>query len=76
MLLIAVTTVHYSPLTQLSCMITHKSPFHLQVTIRIRASDNLVTTDAKMDLEKVKKRDQIRFTPSLKKVTKQFQKFH
>lgn len=55
MLLIAVTTVHYSPLTQLSCMITHKSPFHLQVTIRIGASDNLETTDAKMDLEKVKK---------------------
>ena len=63
MLLIAVITVHYSPLTQLSCMITHKYPFHLKVTIRIRASDNLVTTDVEMDLEKVKKGIELHLQP-------------
>lgn len=51
MLLIAVPTMHYSPLTQVSHMIIHKSSFHLQVTVRIGASDNLVTTALQMGLE-------------------------
>ena len=52
MTLIAVPTMHYSPLTQVSCVIIHKSPFHLHVTVRIGASDNLVTTALQMGLEK------------------------
>ena len=54
MLLFAISTMHYSPLAHQSRMTIHKSPFHLKVTIRIRASDNLVTTDDKMGLKKVK----------------------
>ena len=55
MLLIAVPTMYYSPLTQVSCMIIHKCSFHLHVTVRIGASDNLVTTARQMGLEKLKK---------------------
>ena len=68
MLLIAVPTMYYLPLTQVSCMIIHKCSFHLHVTVRIGASDNLVTTALQMGLEKLKK-DKTSFTPSLRKIT-------
>lgn len=67
MLLIAVMTMYYSPLTQVSCVIIHKSSHHLHVTFRIGASDNFVTTALQMGLEK-RKRIKISFTPSLRKV--------
>ena len=54
MTLIAVPTMHYSPLTQVSHMIIHKSSLHLHVTVRIGAKDNLVTTFLQMGLEKKK----------------------
>ena len=52
MLLIAVPTMHYSPLTQVSHMIIHKSSLHFHATVGIGASDNLVTTALQMALEK------------------------
>ena len=59
--------MYYSPLTQVSCVIIDKSSFHIHVTFRIGASDNLVTTALQMGLEKWK-RIKISFTPSLRKV--------
>ena len=52
MLLIAVLTMHYSPLTQVSHMIIHKSSLHFHAAVGIGASDNLVTTALQMALEK------------------------
>lgn len=52
MLLIAVTTVYYSPLTHISHMIFHKPSFHFHVTVVIGTSDNLVSTDLKVSLKR------------------------
>ena len=52
MLLIAVATVYYSPLTHISHMIFHKPSFHFHVTVGIATSDNIVSTDLKVSLKR------------------------
>ena len=52
MLLIAVATVYYSPLTQISYMIFHKPSFHFHVTVGIGTSDNLASTALKVSLKR------------------------
>ena len=52
MLLIAVATVYYSPLTHISHMIFHMPSFHFHVTVGTGTSDNLVSTDLKVSLKR------------------------